>query len=611
MLDRLYFLMRYYLYWIIYFIISKEVFVLYHFNKFHALDSWTQLKIFVVGLRLDASFAAYLSILPFTLLAFSINPKIQKPVLSFVKYFTYLCVIICTLIVTIDLELYRAWGFRIDATPLMYLSNPDEMMASAGASPIGLLIFIWVVISIISIFAFHFLFQKLRFEKLPWLNFPIVLFFAAALIIPIRGGLQLAPINQSAVYFSNKLFANHAAINPLWNFADSWFNKTADKGNPYQYLPIKEVEKEVSITLQNSSKTTEYVIDTTITKPNVLIITWESLTAKVFDKTGGLNGVLPELGKIADEGILFRNCFASGDRSDKGLIAILSAFPAQPTASVMTMPKKTAHLPILSQDFKKHGYRTAWYYGGEPEFANIKSYMLAGEFDQLITKENFDPKDMNSKWGAHDHVVFNRLLHDLNGQKEPFFVNYFTLSSHEPFEVPMETVFKGDDMKDKFINAHHYTDKSLGKFIAEAKKQDWWKNTIVIIVADHGHPLPNDDKKIDNFHIPMVWTGGALKVKGKVIDAICSQNDLVATLLAQLRKSNPAYQWSKNIFQQNYQPSAYYVFNDGFGWVAPKGNFAFDNQGKNLIETSGKVDSNLVKQGKAYLQLSFQAFLNL
>jgi phosphoglycerol transferase MdoB-like AlkP superfamily enzyme len=129
----------------------------------------------------------------------------------------------------------------------MYLSNPDEMMASAGASPIGLLIFIWVVISIISILAFHFLFQKVRFEKLPWLNFPIVLFFAAALIIiPIRGGLQLAPINQSAVYFSNKLFANHAAINPLWNFADSWFNKTADKGNPYQYLPIKRQKRGIN-----------------------------------------------------------------------------------------------------------------------------------------------------------------------------------------------------------------------------------------------------------------------------------------------------------------------------------------------------------------------------
>jgi hypothetical protein len=68
-------------------------------------------------------------------------------------------------------------------------------------------------------------------------------FFAAVLIIPIRGGLQLAPINQSAVYFSNKLFANHAAINPLWNFADSWFNKTADKGNPYQYLPIRRQKK--------------------------------------------------------------------------------------------------------------------------------------------------------------------------------------------------------------------------------------------------------------------------------------------------------------------------------------------------------------------------------
>ena len=38
------------------------------------------------------------------------------------------------------------------------------------------------------------------------------LLYAALLVVPLRGGTQQIPVNQSDVYFSRIAFANHAAL---------------------------------------------------------------------------------------------------------------------------------------------------------------------------------------------------------------------------------------------------------------------------------------------------------------------------------------------------------------------------------------------------------------
>lgn len=310
------------------------------------------------------------------------------------------------------------------------------------------------------------------------------------------------------------------------------------------------------------------------------------------------------------EGIYFENCYASGDRSDKGMVAILSGYPAQPTTSIIQFPQKTAKLFIISKDLMQNGYSTAWYYGGEPEFANMKSYFLNGQFEEIITKESF-PENLteNSKWGANDSLVFDRLFNDLNKKKEPFFVNYFTLSSHEPYEVAGHKAIKGFDETAKFLNAHNYTDKFFGAFIEKAKKQAWYKNTLIIVLADHGHRLPLTDKKQLDFKIPMLWFGGALKAKPYVFSNVCSQNDLAKTLLNQLNISSLEYTWSKDIFTKNYKPFAYFAFNDGFGWIKNDKSYTFDNIGKRVIHQSGTFNNQEMEQGKAYLQTSFADYL--
>ena len=276
-------------------------------------------------------------------------------------------------------------------------------------------------------------------------------------------------MNQSAVYYASDHFANQLAVNAPWNFFSSVVNKTGSTVNPYLAMDQPQADSLVNELRPSGIDFKSYVVaDSTI---NVVLIIWESLTAKVVAPLGGVPGVTPKFEELAKEGLLFTNFYASGDRSDKGLIAILSGYPSQPITSIVKYPKKSLSLPSLPKTFNENGYHTSFYYGGETEFANMKSYLLQQGFERIVDKHRFAQKQMNSKWGAHDHVVFNRLLSDLDREKTPFFSTIFTLSSHEPYDVPVPTAIPGTDNEHRFMNAHHYTDESLYDFISQVKEE--------------------------------------------------------------------------------------------------------------------------------------------
>lgn len=514
MLSRLFWLLLYWLGWAIWLNLNRVLFLLYQYAKGAVADVSLWPDILWHGLRMDFSVAGYLSLIPGLALAFLPS----RWLLPFFSRYTAFFLIVVSFMTTVDMEIYRAWGFRLDTTPLRYLKTPTEAMASVSSSPLG-----WLTLSLIGLIVVGILFfgrlnrfASVMLRPAPRWSFGPVVLATALLIIPIRGGLQLAPMNVSAVFFSPVAFANHAAINPQWNFLFSVLEKADDQINPFRFLPESVAQQTVeslyskaefvpSTSQENRAKTNSLVL--TQTRPNVLLIVWESLTAKVVPRLGGRRGITPNFDKLCDEGLLFTNFYASGDRSEKGLIALLSGFPAQPQTSIMTVSQKSAKLPTLAGTLRKEGYQTAFYYGGETEFANIRSYLFHSQYDQIVSKPDFPPETWNSKWGAHDHVVYGRLLPDLSRQQQPFFTTFFTLSSHEPFEVPMPTAVPGTDEENLFLNAHYYADKSLGEFIAQAKQQPWWANTLVIIVADHGHRMPvSGSNKTKEFHIPMLST---------------------------------------------------------------------------------------------------------
>lgn len=617
---------KYFSFWLGFFIVARFIFVMYHFYNAQTIGIQNIVQSFIHGILLDLSVAGYFSLIPFLLFAIS-DIGFKTYCFKTIRFTTLLFMVVSAGLIVADLELYKNWGFRLDDTFLKYLSSPTEATASASSSPVFTLLFCFIVfVSIFIHISRHFLPKNVQntegvhipvSKRITYFLTGIALFFS--LIIPIRGGFQLAPINQSTVYFSNIPFANHAAVNCVWNFMISTFEGSANDTNPFIYFPQNEAETTVKAlfnTADNAPDSTIFLIQPN-EKTNVIIITYESLTAKVIERLGSYaKGVTPCFDSLCREGILFSHIYASGDRTDKGLVAVLSGQPAMPKVNIMESPRKATQLPVLSDFFNKNGYSTTFYYGGETEFANMKAYLVNGGFSKIIDKTTFKKADLNSKWGAFDHVVFRKLNADLDSMKPPFFVNLLTLSSHEPFEIPedwqVENQAPTDDIDEKFRRVHTYSDAALGEFIRTAKQKDWWKNTLIIVVADHSSPhLEPKNDWFERFHVPMLWLGGALSARDTTIETVGSQADIAATLLAQLKiNRNKSFQWSKNILDKKQTPFAYFAFQQGFGFVQKNGRFVFDTEGSFITQQSGVVDSNSIKQGKAYLQTTFQNYIS-
>lgn len=599
LLSRLTVLLKYYIFWLLFFALSRSVFLVYNFQFTDGIPFFEVFLSFIKGLKLDLSMGGYIVFIASLVFAFTffLSEQTLKKVLN---GYTLVILIVLSIITISDCELYRNWGFRIDSTVLLYIKTPKDAMASTTLWLTIVLVLLMVALTIIS-YWFYRKYVVGTFNskmKASWWSIPVFIFVCGLVFIPIRGSLGIAPINTGAVYFSNHSFANHLAVNTHWHLGHSllYIDKTK------QTKLISQEESEVifdGIQKQewDSSKFTS------VEHPNIVIVILESFSSRIVEPLGGIKGVTPNLNKLTKEGILYSNCFANGDRSDKGIVCILSGYPAQPKTSIIKNTAKAEKLPFLTHELNNVGYNTSFYYGGDINFANMRSYLVSSKFNNITSLDDFDAKDRNSKWGIHDHVVFNKLYEDCNIESKPFFKAFFTLSSHEPFDVPLKGPFSDETEESRYLNSAYYTDSCLGDFVTKAKTQTWWDSTLVIFVPDHGGRWPgnvNYSSRI-KFEIPLLIIGGALNVSDTIIDSYVNQSDIVKVIGRQLNNQFTNFRFSKNR-TDSLQSYAFYAFNNGFGYFTKTGGFVFDITSEQEIYKEANTSDSLVKQGKAYLQ---------
>ncbi len=603
MLQRLLSIAKYYLFWIAFFVVIRLFFVIYNIRLTSGLDFGTVLGTFGHGLKLDLSMGGYLVgvMLLVMMLTFWCKGRVTAAIANPVA----ICfIVIFSLIGICDCELYRNWGFRMDCTVLAYLKTPKE---AAASTPIWLtaLFMVWIAAfawGCIKIYI-KLIGKPLRqLEPARWYTLPVLMFVSALCVIPIRGGVGIAPIRTGTVYFSSHPYANHAAVNVQWNFCNSL--RYINNARTPNFMPQAKAD---SLTAQMLKSGNERVNLLKTNRPNILIMVMESFTAKAVGCVGGMLGVTPNLDSLARTGVLFSNCYANGDRSDKGLICILSGYPAQPTTSIVKLTEKAQKLPHLSQKLHAEGYQSSFYYGGDIDFANLKSYFITGNYGRTVTMDEFSRRDMNSKWGAHDHVVLNRWHSDICAMQPPFFSALFTLSSHEPFEVPHTSQFTGSDEESLFLNSVHYTDSCIGDFVRRASAEPWWDSTLIILIADHGsrHPGNSPIHVPEKFHIPMIWLGGALDTTGIIVDKYMNQCDLPLLLCNQLEVDGGDFTFSKDVLTGSPE-FAIYAYNNGYGFVTENEQFTYDLESSKLSDS--EVCDSIVMQSQAFLQTLLHDF---
>lgn len=602
-------LVSYTVFWLLLFILARLFFILTHYRESSAFNLPVLLASFFHGIKLDLSATGYILIIPFLVSLASIWVS-GGWARIFIRCYTLAIIFISVLIIVSDTVLYTFWGFRMDYTPFLYLKTPGEALASIPTGEIAGYCAIIIVMTLI-FFMFYRRFVDVLFSTPGMVRYRfyvsvLMLILTGALIIPIRGGVGVAPINAGSVYFSQNMYINHASINVVWNVGSSYFNRKPAH-NPYKFGDLR-TNQEIVDSLTQKHDVPVKVLNNI--RPNVLMIIMESFGNSLVGPLGGDSLTTPHLNELIKEGILFSNFYASGNRTDKALPAILDGYPAQPATSIIKDPKKSQTLPGIIHILDSLNYKSSFWYGGDINFANFNSFVIASGFKQIITEDAFDPSDYNSKWGVHDHILFESLKDSMAFIKEPFVRVVLTLSSHEPFEVPMTPVFEGTDNLTKFKNSVYYADRSIGNFIDWARGTSWWKNTLVILVADHcrRNSLEELVYSQEIYKIPMVWIGGALDVKGLVIPKYGTQVDIPVTLLDQMDLEND-FPFGKDLLAKHSPSFAFYTFNEGFAFITDSSTLIYDHKLGRPVVKSGKGPDRAELLGKAYLQALYDDYM--
>ena len=464
----------------------------------------------------------------------------------------------------------------------------------------GLIAVILVTVFIYLLFTRLVRLPKRNHQK-PVLASVVILLLTALLIIPIRGGFGTGTNHTGAVYYSTNIRLCHAAVNPIFCFIESVTHEEniADR---YRFMDNKEatdIFNDMTYTALRADSVGVFSLRGDIQPRNVVVIMLESFSKYIMTEAGHVKGITPNLDRYTKEGIYFKNFYANSFRTDRAIVAILSGLPAQPTMSVMDIPHKSTSLPSIASAMGKAGYNSTFYYGGDTNYSNMKSYLMGTGFQNVVSDKDFPNELRTGKWGVADGPVYERILKDMNtsDKQEKHLRVVMSESSHEPFDVPFKS-----HIKEPELNAFYYADKCLGEFVEAMKKRADWDNTLVLIVPDHlgAYPLNIDNYAMWRYEIPMILLGG--NVAAQQVETIGCQTDIPATLLGILGIEHNEFLFSKDILDARAPHFAFFTFPDAMGMVTEENTMIYDNAlNKPTLDEGSKKGCNINK-AKAYLQ---------
>lgn len=588
-------------------VLNKILFLAIYLNDTLKLDISTIWSIFWSGLTLDVSVAGYIVSLPLLLIilgtwgGWCIPQKIWRAVI-----YSYLLIVsaIYAIICGIDANLYGYWGYRIDSTLIPYLATPTEAAASISTRDVVIGLGVMLIIFTISAILYRWAVKSFQIVKISIayrVADSVALILAAGVVfVGIRGGVEESVANVSKVYFSPIQYANHAAVNPLFSFISS-LGEAKRYDEFYPFYDRKELDVRFKTIRGAAAVAQPSEYDSTVLRtprPDVAIIICEGLTRALMDMEVEGRAVMPRLQQIASEGLMFDNMYATGSRTDRGVVGVLSGFASQPKISIMKIPAKSRHLPSIAEVLAGESYATKFIYGGDLDFMDMSSYLYATGWQHLLWGDELKSKLRGSveaaeiqQWGYCDGVMVRTFVDEFTSmcrEETPALGSLLTISSHQPFDIPIDMGFEYDR-----VNSAAYADLALGELIDGLKASEAWDDMVVVIVADH--TLKFTDSITYNspryHHIPMIWTGGALERIG-VESRFLSQVDIAASLLSSMSLGHEEFILSKSVFDlESELPNyGYYTYNDGFGVVDSLGATIYDN-------TSGMVSRAGVRSG--------------
>ncbi|HNN08680.1 MAG: LTA synthase family protein [Rhodocyclaceae bacterium] len=378
-----------------------------------------------------------------------------------------------------------------------------------------------------------------------WLTWPVVVLLCG---LVIRSSVDHRPANPASFALTSDPMVNTLVLNSAYSvtYAVYGMRHEARSSEIYGKMSEAEILEQFRATRELLGDRRELLGDAEIPtlvhqeagmrreRPlNLVIILEESLGATFVESLGGVP-VTPEIEKLKKEGWWFEQLYATGTRSVRGIEAVTTGFLPTPAQAVVKLSLAQRNFSTLAGILGRQGYESEFIYGGESHFDNMRGFFLANGFSQVTDENDYVNPVFKASWGVSDEDLFNKAherLAEKHAQGKPSYTLVFTSSNHSPFEFPDGRIELYEQPKGTDNNAVKYTDWALGRFIEKAKKSDYWKDTLFLVVADHDIRVRGETLvPIERFHIPGLILGA--DIKPRVVKTVASQVDLPTTMLS-------------------------------------------------------------------------------
>lgn len=498
-----------------------------------------------------------------------------------VYFTTYLTIFLLVFTFFAEVTFWDEFHARFNFVAVDYLIYTYEVVRNINESyPLVLLLPGMLLISLVVIASLHyFQFYKNSFQnQMPishrlryyGISVGIFLFF-------------LIGIQNSDAEWSKNRYVNEINKAGIYSFFAAFRSNELDYKTFYSTISEEEAQKKVirdlnysvSQTPQKTFQIQRKIIskrnDTFTETPNVIFVLMESMSADFMETFGNNQHLTPFLDSLASQSMLFKNLYATGTRTVRGMEAIALSIPPTPGSSIVKRPNNQ-NLHTISEVFIEKGYQCQFFYGGDGYFDNMNAFYGGNGFDlydrgrgsllsdKIHTKRTLitdSEVQFENAWGICDEDIYQKVVQVSNQmyqQKQPFFHFVMTTSNHKPYTYPDKKVIIPSGTNRE--GAVQYADYALKQLFKQAKKQDWFDNTIFILVADHcASAAGKDDIDIKNYHIPGIIFGK--NITKLTIQPLCSQIDIFPTLFAQLEWNYTSHFFGKNVLASNYQPRAF------------------------------------------------------
>ncbi len=529
-------------------------------------------KTFLIGFLFDVGTVAFFAV-PYALYLLVFPKKWYGSLFDrIVTWFAYtLGLVIFLFSFFAEITFWEEFKNRFNFIAVDYLIYTNEVIKNINESyPIPLLVSGILLMTGLLLFITH---RKGIFQKT--FNAETTFgqkLFPTAIFIAIAAFFAFFINNKDAEQFENR-YNNEIAKTGIYSFFAAFQNNELSFTDFYNTIPVNDAFVEVKNgfikrndsllfpekqliyrNIQNTDSLPEQ-------KPNVIFICVESLSAKFLGSFGNTENITPTLDSLANHSLFFTNLFANGTRTVRGMEAFTLSIPPTQGRSIVKR-ENNQHLFTIGEVFKEKGYDRNFFYGGDGYFDNMNSFFGGNSFnivdrgrgflmDESITATRTNIEDdevtFENAWGIADEDIYNKLIKvadEAYKSGKPFFDFVMTTSNHRPYTYPEGKIDipSGSGRS----GGVRYTDYAIGEFIKKAQKKEWYKNTVVIITADHcASSAGKQEIDVKNYHIPALILNLPNSMPQRV-DKMASQIDIFPTLFSLLN-----WNYNSNLYGTN------------------------------------------------------------